>query len=488
MKWIVSKLIFALLKLILAVIKVITVSFLSNFGINIGGTFPTLEHPKTPSLNATVNSFSSVMNGTAKELSLFDTIFSGARAFVRMIYVTAIVITIILIAITLIRSIIEPLTKEEEPVPVILRGVISGMCVVLSYRIMLTLEYPANALYMAFAKAGCSKKVLGAGVDASGFLSGKADAAVGLSKNLDTILSPANDGIFMKALKFAAATSGPGELLRLAASLFLLFLVLMIITAYVKLFLEVVERYILLGFMFYTSPLAFSSLTSKGGTAVFKRWLQMVFSQFMLLVSASFFLCTFMGAMNYVATTLSKHGAKIDFATYVLFIAALIAWLDIGVRVDQYLSAIGLSAAQCGSSLWIAAAFAFKKTKKMAGRSISAGVYHKTGKRYGKPFIRKPGWKKEQKEAREKWNEAQSQDSNESTANDASKKNADPAKEKQGSQNNTESDKTNKADEKYKKKNIAKPQNSGSGKPGKKNGKSTDWKKEGKKHAKGADK
>lgn len=49
-------------------------------------------------------------------------------------------------------------------------------------------------------------------------------------------------------------------------------------------------------------------------------------------------------------------GAEVGVTTLFVFIFALIAWLDIGVRMDQYLASLGLNAAQCGGNLWDAAA------------------------------------------------------------------------------------------------------------------------------------
>ena len=53
---------------------------------------------------------------------------------------------------------------------------------------------------------------------------------------------------------------------------------------YFKLLLECVERYIVVGVLCYTSPLAFAMGGSKATNQVFKSWCRMVGSQLLLLV------------------------------------------------------------------------------------------------------------------------------------------------------------------------------------------------------------
>ena len=62
---------------------------------------------------------------------------------------------------------------------------------------------------------------------------------------------------------------------------------------YVKLLLEVVERYVVVGVLCYTSPLAFSMGASKSTNRVFASWCRMVGSQLLLLVLNVWFLRAF---------------------------------------------------------------------------------------------------------------------------------------------------------------------------------------------------
>ena len=67
---------------------------------------------------------------------------------------------------------------------------------------------------------------------------------------------------------------------------------------YFKLLLETVERYIVVGVLCYTSPLAFCMGGSKTTNPVFKSWCRMVGSQLLLLVMNVWFLRGFSSSMG----------------------------------------------------------------------------------------------------------------------------------------------------------------------------------------------
>lgn len=75
----------------------------------------------------------------------------------------------------------------------------------------------------------------------------------------------------------------------------LLLVILMIALGwnYFKLLLETVERYVVVGVLCYTSPLAFSMGASKATVPVFRSWCRMVGSQLLLLVMNVWFLRDF---------------------------------------------------------------------------------------------------------------------------------------------------------------------------------------------------
>ena len=76
-------------------------------------------------------------------------------------------------------------------------------------------------------------------------------------------------------------------------SILLIILMITLGWNYFKLLLEVVERYIVVGVLCYTSPLAYSMGASKTTNQVFKSWCRMVGAQLLLLIMNVWFLRAF---------------------------------------------------------------------------------------------------------------------------------------------------------------------------------------------------
>lgn len=90
-----------------------------------------------------------------------------------------------------------------------------------------------------------------------------------------------------------ALTNGLTTIVSVASVVGLLLLIILEIAIgwnYFKLLLETVERYIVVGVLCYTSPLAFCMGGSKATNPVFKSWCRMVGSQLLLLVMNVWFL------------------------------------------------------------------------------------------------------------------------------------------------------------------------------------------------------
>ena len=118
---------------------------------------------------------------------------------------------------------------------------------------------------------------------------------------------------------------------------------------YFKLLLETVERYIVVGVLCYTSPLAFSMGGSKTTNNVFRSWCRMVGSQLLLLVMNVWFLRGFSTTMGqFVANGGALSTGK---GSVFLWLFCALAYLKTAQRFDSYLAAIGLNVAQTGSGL-----------------------------------------------------------------------------------------------------------------------------------------
>ena len=143
---------------------------------------------------------------------------------------------------------------------------------------------------------------------------------------------------------------------------------------YFKLLLEVVERYVVVGILCYTSPLAYSMGGSKATGQVFKSWCRMVGSQLLLLVMNVWFLRAFNTS---VAQYVVNGGALSNGRGNVfLWLFCAIAFLKTAQRFDSYLASIGLNVAQTGSGMGMELLMAARVVTGMgSGFRSAAGTF-----------------------------------------------------------------------------------------------------------------
>ena len=146
---------------------------------------------------------------------------------------------------------------------------------------------------------------------------------------------------------------------------------------YFKLLLETVERYIVVGVLCYTSPLAFSMGVSKATTPVFRSWCRMVGSQLLLLVMNVWFLRGFSTSVGqYIGTggALSNGNGNVF-----LWLFCAVAFLKTAQKFDSYLAAMGLNVAQTGSGLGMELLMAARVISGVTGGARSAGSVFRVG-------------------------------------------------------------------------------------------------------------
>ena len=146
---------------------------------------------------------------------------------------------------------------------------------------------------------------------------------------------------------------------------------------YFKLLLETVERYIVVGVLCYTSPLAFSMGASKTTAPVFKSWCRMVGSQLLLLVMNVWFLRGFNSSMGQY---IGNGGALSTGQGSIFSLAVLcIGFLKTAQKFDSYLAAMGLNVAQTGSSMGMELMMAARVISGVGGGVRNAGsMFHST--------------------------------------------------------------------------------------------------------------
>jgi len=152
---------------------------------------------------------------------------------------------------------------------------------------------------------------------------------------------------------------------------------------YIKLIMEIAERYLLVAVFTVVSPWFFASLASKNTSKIFQGFCRVYFSQFALMTMSVFFLRTFNSAMaqysishGTIAGTTATSG-MFTAGNVMSFMIALLALLIVAQRVDNALQSTGMNVATTGSGLMGEAAVAFRTLQGAshamgkAGREIS---------------------------------------------------------------------------------------------------------------------
>lgn len=124
------------------------------------------------------------------------------------------------------------------------------------------------------------------------------------------------------------------------------FLTVTLTIVFFKLVMEMVERFVVAGFLFYASPLALATTASEGTSGIAKSYFQMLISQYILLMFNFMILYVFIAAIANIKIDNIKSGQDLFFV-YVI----LISWVRLGARVDDILKSLGLSAVQTGGGL-----------------------------------------------------------------------------------------------------------------------------------------
>lgn len=146
---------------------------------------------------------------------------------------------------------------------------------------------------------------------------------------------------------------------------------------YLKLLLEIVERYLVTGVLSISSPLAASTLASSSTSNIFGAWLQMFISQCFLLIMSIFFLRGFNSAV--AAYPVHQGGTSTSVLTFtdsmfkempagglMTWLITMLGYLIVAQRMDRYMSNAGLGVAQTGGN--------FLGEMAIAGRTIQGGV------------------------------------------------------------------------------------------------------------------
>lgn len=110
-----------------------------------------------------------------------------------------------------------------------------------------------------------------------------------------------------------------------------------------KLAIEICERYLMVGVLAYTSPLAFCTISSEGTSAIFKKWLSMFLGQLVIMTLSIWSYDLVISGLLMIAD---------DNAGYnIVRMMMVFASARIGLRVDTYMQQLGIGVGTTGGSL-----------------------------------------------------------------------------------------------------------------------------------------
>ena len=141
------------------------------------------------------------------------------------------------------------------------------------------------------------------------------------------------------------------------------FLLLVVVVAiaieFIKLTMEIIQRYVVLGVLLMTSPLACCLFATKSTRRSFYAWIKMVASALLLLTLNVLFLGVFFEALSSFSTNIAtmqsmapNAGTGVGELTLVFaYTMLLLGVLHIGETIDSFMGTLGISTAETGSAM-----------------------------------------------------------------------------------------------------------------------------------------
>lgn len=139
----------------------------------------------------------------------------------------------------------------------------------------------------------------------------------------------------------------------IAACMLLSILVLLICVRFIAYAFEAAQRYVVMGFLIITSPLAFCLAPSKRTQRSFTAWVRMVICEMILLVTNVLFLSIFFSSFAKFGPVVDRIGGNGAERVGVVVVWALLMYgvLYAGQQFDTYLKSLGLNVAQTGTGM-----------------------------------------------------------------------------------------------------------------------------------------
>mgnify|MGYP000889341736 FL=1 len=126
------------------------------------------------------------------------------------------------------------------------------------------------------------------------------------------------------------------------------FVLIFVMWQLLKMSLEIIERYVLLGIIAVTSPLGFSTMTTKATSNIFSAWSRMAIGQFIIYLLNYWSFKLIINGMRYVGTFDASNDVGNQALINLLFIWAL---AKVAQKLDEYLGKLGIEVGNVGGSL-----------------------------------------------------------------------------------------------------------------------------------------
>lgn len=192
--------------------------------------------------------------------------------------------------------------------------------------------------------------------------------------------------VFVKEVNPNANTISAGtQIASVAICFILVFLFAILAVRFTMYTLEFAQRYVVLGVLLLTSPLALSLFATKATRQSFRAWIRMVLSQFILMILSIAFMGIFFRSMSSFSFTLEElqtipsiqNGDYGGILIVSLWCIAMYALLLIAERTDSYMHTLGVSTVETGKGLAstlnadLSNIFVARTAIRTAGRSVN---------------------------------------------------------------------------------------------------------------------
>ena len=162
----------------------------------------------------------------------------------------------------------------------------------------------------------------------------------------------------------------------LNGSIALISLILLVMLAwnYLKLLFEAAERYVLLGVLVYTAPMAFSMGGSMNTINIFRSWCRMLGGQIFMILMNVWCLRIFTSMFaNFISNPLSLENGN-----FLIWFLCAIGFLKISQKIDNFMQMLGINVGRTGSSMLGEAAIAMRGLG-VTGKAVGGGSGHSSG-------------------------------------------------------------------------------------------------------------